>query len=221
MLAVAIKTQKAVPGAVPTGGSIAAFYAGHRLSYDLDHLLQNLQGEFAEVVEHLDGVEGWKSARRTTGKVILGSLDGIEVGLRQIRRTKPMKTITIRTSNGEWTIPTYGEALNEKAAMVAVRGATRDFLDVIALVRAAKDRRAVIDNLLRLDEDFEGLQQHSILLSVAQHLCHPEPADLHSMDLSNYKGLSGDLTSWSVIRDECIQLGQELTRRIAIEAIKK
>ena len=215
MFDVAVKAQSLITGAVPTGGFIAAFYAGHRVSFDVDYLLINLKNEFDSVLETLADSEGWEMARKTTNKVILGSLDGIEVGYRQLRRTKPMRTTTVVTKGGKLVVPTFGECLNAKAAMTAIRGKTRDFLDVAALSIAAADDEAVLDNLLRLDSDFAGLQSHSIALSVAQALCNPQPDDLGSIDLKNYKGLTGRLSEWSEVDKECRRLGQLLTKRLA------
>ncbi len=39
----AAKLQKVAPDAVLIGGSAAVFYTGHRMSFDHDHVIQDLQ----------------------------------------------------------------------------------------------------------------------------------------------------------------------------------
>ncbi|MGQ9794701.1 MAG: hypothetical protein ACUVSF_13615 [Anaerolineae bacterium] len=71
VLSAAAHLQRILPGAVLVGGSAAAVYAGHRLSTDADHVLADL-----------GAVAGWKTARIKRPVQILGSLDGIETGIR-------------------------------------------------------------------------------------------------------------------------------------------
>ena len=214
MVKAGISAQETINAAIPIGGTIAALYANHRISYDLDHLLMNLKGEFAEILELLDDVPGWKLAKKTTDKVILGSIDGVDVGFRQIRRKKPLATTVIKTPRGDWKVPTFGEMLNLKAAMVAVRTKTRDFVDLVALFEAAENEEKAIDNIMKIDTDFEGLQSHSLLLSLSQHLSFPSPDDLGSVDLSNYKGLSKKYQDWNIIRTRCQKMADMIIARL-------
>jgi hypothetical protein len=216
MVNAGITAQKAVNEAIPIGGTIASLYANHRLSYDLDHLLMNLKGEFTEILELLSDVPGWKLAKKTTDKVILGSIDGVDVGFRQIKRRKPLATTVVKTSRGDWRIPTFGEMVNLKAAMVAVRTATRDFLDLVALFDAAENDGKVVDNIMRIDTDFEGLQSHSLLLSLSQHLADPCPDDLGSVDLSNYRGLSRKYQNWNETRERCKKISEMIIARLVL-----
>ena len=68
----AARLQQVVPDAVLVGGSAAAMYAGHRRSYDQDHVLPDLRERFDAVLEAIENEDGWVTNRVTPGKVILG-----------------------------------------------------------------------------------------------------------------------------------------------------
>jgi hypothetical protein len=88
VLASAAHLQRVLPDAVLVdavlvGGSASAVYAKHRLSTDADHVLTDLVERFDQVLADLESVAGWTTARVTRPVQILGSLDGIETGVRQ------------------------------------------------------------------------------------------------------------------------------------------
>ena len=70
----AARLQALVPDAVLVGGSAAVFYAGHRDSYDHDHVVADLGKRFDIVLEALESDPDWVLNRATPGKIILGSL---------------------------------------------------------------------------------------------------------------------------------------------------
>src|SRR5213083_774585 len=78
--------QRLVPGAVMVGDAAAILYADHRESRDHDHVVTDLADRFEMVLEAVEEDEGWATNRVTPGKVILGNLDGIEAGVRQMIR---------------------------------------------------------------------------------------------------------------------------------------
>ena len=90
VLASAAQLQRILPGAVLVGGSAASVYAAHRLSTDADHVLTDLRQRFDQVLAELEAVAGWKTARVKRPVQILGNLDGIETGVRQLIRDEPM-----------------------------------------------------------------------------------------------------------------------------------
>ena len=73
----ASRLQQMVPDAVLVGGSAAALYAGHRDSYDHDHVLADLRNRFGVVLEALESEGEWVTNRVVPGKVILGQLGDI------------------------------------------------------------------------------------------------------------------------------------------------
>ncbi|MCB0957524.1 MAG: hypothetical protein KDB12_15320, partial [Ilumatobacter sp.] len=69
----AARLQQVVPGAVLVGGSAAAHHARHRLSLDHDHVLSDLKSRFDTVLDNLEAMGDWSTARVGHGKIILGS----------------------------------------------------------------------------------------------------------------------------------------------------
>ena len=65
--------------------------------------------------------------------MILGRLDGIETGVRQLIRSEPLETTTIPFRDGVITLPTEAEILRIKGALILRRNAVRDYLDFVAL----------------------------------------------------------------------------------------
>lgn len=58
VLSAAAHSQHILPGTVLVGGTVAAIYAGHRLSTDADHVLTDLRQRFDEVLAELESVAG-------------------------------------------------------------------------------------------------------------------------------------------------------------------
>ena len=90
VLSAAARLQRILPDAVLVGGTAAAIHAEHRLSRDADHVLTDLRGRFETVLQQLEDVAGWRTARVRKPVLILGSLDGIETGVRQLIRDRPL-----------------------------------------------------------------------------------------------------------------------------------
>ena len=73
LLSSAAHLQKIIPEAVLVGGTAAAAYAHHRISFDHDHTLGNLKERFDDVLASLEAVAGWKTARVRRPVLIFGS----------------------------------------------------------------------------------------------------------------------------------------------------
>jgi hypothetical protein len=95
VLTAAARLQRILPDAVRVGGTALALHAEHRRSQDADHVLADLRARFDEVLAQLASVAGWKTARVQRPVQILGSLDGIETGVRQLIRDKPLETTAV------------------------------------------------------------------------------------------------------------------------------
>jgi hypothetical protein len=128
VLSSAAHLQRILPDAVLVGGTAAAIYAGHRLSTDADHTLVDLRQRFEQVLAALESVAGWRTARIRPPVQILGSLDGIETGVRQLIRDRPLDTTEIERFGQRLTVPTLAEMLRIKAVLILKRNATRDYL---------------------------------------------------------------------------------------------
>ncbi|MDR1151364.1 MAG: hypothetical protein LBK72_02605, partial [Bifidobacteriaceae bacterium] len=89
----------------------------------------------------LDALEregDWVTNRVTPGRIVLGELGGIETGVRQLIRRRPLETERYRLPDGaDVTVPTMDETLRIKAFLVVKRNQVRDYLDVAALAAVA------------------------------------------------------------------------------------
>jgi hypothetical protein len=216
ILKAGVKAQIWVPGSVCVGGTAAALYAGHRLSQDTDHVLATLRDRFDEVRESLEAHAEWKTARVSPPVLILGRIDGIEVGFRQLKRTLPVETQVMTTPEGPLVVPTLDELLCMKAFLAYNRRATRDFLDFAALSERVSERE-VLDSLLKLDQRYVEAQTASVALEVAKALSAAAPFDLNEAELPAYKGLEPKWHNWEATRSIChrygVSLGEAMMRR--------
>lgn len=63
----------------------------------------------------IESVAGWKAARVRRPFQILGSLDGIETGIRRIIRDEPLETAAIDYHGERIAVPTRAEVLRMKS----------------------------------------------------------------------------------------------------------
>ena len=111
----AARLQRLIPDAVLVGGSAAAFYVHHRLSFDHDHVLFRLQEQFDAVLEAVEAEGDWVTNRVTYGKIILGRIGGIEAGVRQLIRRTPLEVAEVELPSGAvLRVPTIDETLRIK-----------------------------------------------------------------------------------------------------------
>ena len=186
------------------GGTAAILYADHRESSDHDHVLADLADRFEMVLEAVEEDEGWATNRITPGKVILGSLDGIEAGVRQMIRKAPLEIATVSLPSGaEVTVPTIEETLRIKAFLIVRRNQTRDYLDLAALsehigVDPAAEVLALIDDYYA---DQRG-QGDGVASQLVRQLSDPQPADRKVIDqLSSYRRLRQRWSDWSAVTE--------------------
>jgi hypothetical protein len=208
VLTSAAALQRSVPDAVLVGGSAAAMYAGHRDSYDHDHVLADLMERYDAVVEAAESTDGWATSVKASRPpmTLMGSLGGIEAGLRQLRRKVPLETTVVTLPGGDQvTVPTLAEALRVKAYLVVQRNQVRDYLDVVALA----DRLGIPDaaHVLRhLDQyylDRSG-EDDSVVTALVQRLAEPNPRDSKvTRQLDRYKGLVPRWQDWDAVTAMC------------------
>ncbi len=201
------------------GGSAVALHLGHRLSYDADYLVANLKSGFAELLDRLEADPDWVTARTQSGKIILGNFQGVETGLRQLIRTRPIETCRIETPFGDIIVPTQADLLRMKSWMILVRNMTRDYVDFAALVDAMGEAQSS-EVLASLDTYYSDVYQGRLrkeaspVAQILKQLMDPRPADLDRVDLSIYKGLAPAYQDWSRIATICHQTGMLLVQRI-------
>ena len=216
VIAAGVEAQRLVPGSIAVGGSAAALYAHHRISQDTDHLLADLVSHFQEVRDALEHDSRWRTARVQPPVLILGNIGGVEVGFRQARRRSVIQTSVMQTASGPIVVPTLDEMIGMKGYMAYSRNATRDFLDLAALMSLAGDD-ASLAALLQSNERYGHLQQTSVVLGIAGCLSDPRPFDLESVDLGNYKGLVPEWRDWSRVVRVCQTIGRKLTDRLVLD----
>lgn len=147
ILAAAARLQRIVPDAVLVGGTAAAVHAGHRVSFD-DHVVRDLKARFDSVLTDLEDTDAWITARVTRPVQVLGSLDGVDTGIRNLIRQRPLEVEVHETPHGPIRIPTLAEMARIKAWLVLRRNATRDYLDLVALAeRLGSDAAPVLVEL--------------------------------------------------------------------------
>lgn len=216
VLTSAARLQEVVPDAVLVGGSAAALHAGHRDSFDHDHVLADLVDRYETVLEAMEATDGWATSVRASKPpfTIMGSLGGVEAGLRQMRRTRPLETREIDVGNGAVVVaPTAPEALRVKAFLVVQRNAVRDYLDVVALAE-----HLGLDTSVQVLSDIDAYymdrsgEQGSVLTSLVIALADPRPRDTEVIDeLPRYKGLDERYHRWDDVVEVCRSLALGLS----------
>lgn len=213
LLAHAAALQTKVPGAVLVGGTAAALHAGHRVSFDHDHVLRDLGDNYDRALAALESIAGWRTNRKIRGKLVLGKVGAIEAGLRHLRRSAPLETTTVKLRSGDTlTVPTVEEILRIKAFLLVERNATRDYLDVAALSRHLGLKRSAkaLRDMSKLYAEFAG-EGGDMLTSVLVKLAAPDPVDLEGVDLAEYKGIVPPWNAWPAVVEQCGALGAELS----------
>ena len=196
VLRAASHLQRFVPDAVLVGGTATAIYAGHRSTQDADHTMSDLREHFDAVLADLEQVAGSNTARVRRPVLILGSLDGIETGVRELIRTEPLETVTLETIGGPIRLPTHAEILRIKATLIIKRNATRDYIDFIALADGLGDTLTV-SALIKLDDYYPQPNSQSAIRQLIVQVCSPQPFDRDAVDLVSYRRLSPRYADWA------------------------
>ena len=165
----------------------------------------DLRGRFDAVLRQLESVAGWRTARVRRPVLILGSLDGIETGVRQLIRDRPLETTTLDHRGVRLTIPTEAEILRIKAVLILRRNATRDYLDFVALADQLGDE-AVGRALLPFDELYPQANGESALQQLQVQLGNALPYDLDATELSEYRDLAPRWHDWAVVKVACSRI---------------
>lgn len=191
LLAAERHLQHLVPGAVLVGGTAAAVHAGHRVSMDGDHVLEQLRERFDSVLAALESAAGWQTERVQRPVLILGRLDGILTGIRQLRRTRPLETEEVAGLR----VPTLAEMVRIKAWLLATRHTVRDYLDTVVLMERLGEN-GVVAALRSFDAIYRQLADISPLAEVADRLARALPGDVAEIDLKGYRGLQPPWNDW-------------------------
>ncbi|MBK5254475.1 MAG: hypothetical protein JJE39_00430 [Vicinamibacteria bacterium] len=195
LLAAERHVQALVPGSVLVGGTAAAIHASHRKSLDGDHVLVDLRDRFDEVLAQLEAAAGWQTERFQRPVLIPGSFDGMQSGIRQLRRKQPLAYEIVDGLR----VPTLPEMARIKAWLLATRHTARDYLDCVVLLDRLGDKEAV-DALQDLDALYEQENGASVLVEVVDRLARAEPSDQNRIDLPTYRGLNPPWNDWDHLK---------------------
>jgi hypothetical protein len=213
LLSAAAHLQEILPGATLVGGTAVAIFTQHRLSRDADHVLPDLRDRFDEVLSELETVAGWTTARVKRPVLILGSLDGIETGVRQMIREQPLETQEVTVGNVRLIVPTEEELLRIKGVLILKRNATRDYLDFAALSDRLGPAR-VKEALASMDQLYPQTTNESALQQLQVQLANPMPYDLENTDLREYRRLHPKWHDWNHVKEICANTAVDLFNRL-------
>ncbi|MHB8166861.1 MAG: hypothetical protein ACYDDT_08840 [Sulfuricella sp.] len=213
VLSSAARLQRILPDAVLVGGTASAIHAEHWFSRDADHVLTDLRLRFDQVLAQLESVAGWKTARVQRPVQILGSLDGIETGVRQLIREEPLETMVVDYHGERLTVPTEGEILRIKGVLILKRNATRDYLDFVALADYMGGER-LAQALQSFDKLYQQDNEESPLQQLQVQLANAVPYDLEDTELSEYKNLAPRWHDWNAVKAACTHISTVIFDRV-------
>jgi len=210
----ATRLQALVPGAVLVGGSAAALHAAHRESLGHDHVVADLTERFDSILENLEALGDWSTARVQPGKIILGELGGIETGVRQLLRGRPLESTEVQVRGKRLLVPTAAEILRIKAWLALQRNQTRDYLDIAALAdHMGLDEAAGV--LRGIDDYYADVNRRpeAVATQLARQLADPRPRDAEvTAQLASYKALDPRWHEWSAVKAVLADLAQRMVR---------
>lgn len=213
VLSSAAHLQRILPDAVLVGGTASAIHAEHRFSRDADHVLTDLRSRFDDVLKQLESVAGWKTARVQRPVQILGSLDGIETGVRQLIRDEPLETTILNFQGESIAVPTEAEILRIKGVLILKRNATRDYLDFVALADHLGDEKSAVA-LQSFDRLYPQESGESPLQQLQIQLANPLPYDLEETRLPEYKNLNVRWHDWTSVSAVCAHVATVIFDRV-------
>lgn len=213
VLSSAARLQRILPDAVLVGGTASAIHAEHRFSRDADHVLTDLRHRFDDVLKELESVAGWKTARVQRPVQILGSLDGIETGVRQLIRDEPLEITVVDYHGQHITVPTEREILRIKGVLILKRNATRDYLDFVALADHMGNENLALA-LQRFDRLYQQDSGESPLQQLQVQLANALPYDLEETELAEYKNLDPRWHDWNKVKAACAHIATVIFDRV-------
>ncbi len=194
LLAAERHIQQLISGTILVGGTAAAIHAEHRISMDGDHVLEDLRERFDDVLATLEAVAGWQTERVQRPVIILGQLDGVLTGIRQLRRTVPLETEMIAGLR----VPTLAEMARIKAWLLITRNTVRDYLDTVVLLERLGEQ-GVVEALRSFDEIYRQPNGDSPLAELSERLSAARPQDRAEIDLAHYRGLQPPWNDWDYL----------------------
>lgn len=206
------------PDAVLVGESAAGLYAGHRDSYEHEHVVPDLSDRFEVALDALESEGEWVTNR------VRGRKDHSRPARRHRSGYPAADPRAAAGDDHDHTcirralrVPTAEETLRVKGFLIVRRNQTRDHLDVGALAERY-GIGAAAGVLARIDDYYTD--QHGggrgVAAQVARQLADPRPADASvTQQLESYRGLHEPWTGWNNVRSLCRELAAEMVERDA------
>ena len=145
--------------------------------------------------------------------MILGSLDGIETGVRQLIPEQPLETQEVTIGTVRLVVPTEEELLRIKALLILKRNATRDYLDFAALAERIGPLR-IKNALASFDQLYPQTNGESALQQLQIQLANPVPYDLENTDLTEYRKLHPRWHDWNRVKEICADIALDLFKSL-------
>ena len=171
-----------------------------------------VRDHFDEVLSTLEAAAGWQTERVQRPVLILGQLDGILTGIRQLRRTRPLETEELSGLR----VPTLAEMARIKAWLLVTRHTVRDYLDTVVLFERLGEG-GVVAALRSFDDIYRQASGVSPLAEVAERLAAAAPKDVAEIDLRRYRALQPPWNDWQHV----VARGRYLAQVIARTALEE
>ncbi len=179
--------------------------------------MADLHRRFDEVLAALEETEGWVTARVKRPVLILGRLDGVETGVRNLIRGRPLEVEEVAVAGKKIRVPTLAEIARVKAWLCLVRNATRDYLDFAALADRLGEAQAaeVVATMDSYYADQQGPGGRRVATQVVRQLAEPLPGDRSEVDLATYRRLDPRWQDWGAVADVCRRVAARVLDRLA------
>ena len=176
--------------------------------------MADLGERFDWILENLEALGDWSTAKAQPGKIILGDLGGIETGVRQLLRGRPLESTWIEVQGKRLLVPTAAEILRIKSWLALSRNQTRDYLDIAALADCiGLDEAAVI--LRDIDDYYADINRRpeAVSTQLVRQLADPRPRDAEvTTQLASYKKLDPRWHEWSAVKAVLADLAERMVQ---------
>lgn len=177
-------------------------------------MISDLTERFDVVLENLEALGDWSLVKAQPGKIILGELGGIETGVRQLYRSRPLETTEVEVAGKPLVIPTAAEILRIKAWLALTRNRTRDYVDIAALAETIGVEEAA-SVLGRMDDYYRDLNRRpeAVASQIARQLADSRPRDAEvTRQLRLYKSLEPRWHEWSAVTSVLADVAERMAR---------
>jgi hypothetical protein len=217
----AIQAQLPALDMIAVNGVAAALHARHRETRDIDYCAATLRDDWAMTDHTLQTWSTWVPQRLAFAKMILGRIGPVRVGIRQLRRGRPLE----RADIDGLIVTSPAETLRVKAMHALQRRTTRDYIDVVALCDVLGDAAAVA-TLAGLDDFFPDTTLTLVtdtpsdpplarpLVQALRTLPGQRPVDWGT-PAGMLPGVTGPYQAWGYLEERLATVGRRLAEHLS------